>query len=787
MLENCQKSPSTKDRPLSRLLFLIIIAIITVAGTTQAWDYGDAVINELMWMGTSFHQTDEFFEIRNMTGTPVNFAATSWSIYREGTFLMRIDEGELPPHGLFLICRRDSTNSRIIGADMVSSFLVLTNSNTAYTLYAGASDAAPLLDVADDGVGLPMSGRFIFSENVYWSMERNDPPGDGEDPENWHTACRTRGFIPGSFERGTPGFPNYRNIPPLLLDSITIIPETITDDSVVIATAYGVTDPDSVTGRLIAIFDWLAGDSLLFTTVDSVAPFESEFDSSHSIPGMKHVVRVFVFDGMDSSDAFYSDTIRIHFEVRDIVINEVAWAGSNRSEQDEWIELKNRTDRAIDLSRSPIMLTIIDFDTLSILLDSGIVAPDGYFLVSHFAPPNELCAFAVEPDLYSIDLGISDSDFEISIHDFPGEISQFIDRVNNTGPAFAGDDNSVDSIKYSMSRKHLPGNGSEPGNWFTSEVMDHYKPHSLERGSPRGPNRRNTPPTLCWTGEEGFETGAFDPDTGTMDTFFFWCIKYTDLDNEQPEFIDVYFDWDLDSTWDSLETYCLYHVDPSDTDYTDGAIFRRWMHGLRPTDIGGLYSIRANDGNVISTLGIPALEGPIVEPTIRFTIFGREWRPEIVYGPPYDEPFIVTKTEEMPILYHSGDTPLEVGLVLSQPDIYTHSADTFHFSPGGWDFAESPDSVGLNVYALSSLIVPSLEAPLAADFNDVTEDVLIDEIRWFDGDTLGRLSDGLDNEIQPGERLRLAFRLDLPTSTAGFYSEWVHRITVTLYVRPVMP
>jgi hypothetical protein len=773
--------PRWADAGICRFLFCIVMLI---SATSYGWGYGDAVINELMWMGTSLHQTDEFIELRNMTGTAVNFSANPWSVYRQGEFMMMINEGILPPFGYFLICRRDSLSSRIVGANMISSFLVLTNSNTSYALYAGSSNSAPLLDIADDGVGIPFSGRFVWAENVFWSMERNDPPGEGNVASSWHVGCLQRGFVEGAIERGTPGFPNYRNIPPNPPDSIILHPHFVADDTIVTASAHGIFDPDSIPGEKIIVFNWLIDDSLIFAQIDSYPPYVSIYDSSRTSPGNILRVRAYVFDGTDSSTAAFSNPAPVHFEKGDLVINEIAWMGSNRSSNDKWIELFNNSNRSIDFARTPFYISISGTTSSELTLDSGIIPRGGYWLISTLEPSEPECAFEVSPDFRDIDLPITSSGFFIELHDFGGHL---IDKVDaSTGP-LSGENMPSDSVKYTMARKTPPGDGSISSSWFSSEVTSGYKTDALERGTPRSANVRNNPPRLEFAGDEGYIDNMFQPNIGNMDSFFWWRVKYIDLDNEPPDSICLLFDKNNDGVWQPNEVFPLYPENPSHMDFVGGAIYRRWIYGLKPSETGSPFSIRASDGKTISAYGIPAVNGPIIEPTLRFTIFGRSWSPDTIWGPPYEPPSVVSKAQEMPVLLHSGDTPLEVGLAITLPDIYEHSSDTFEYSPGGWIFAEHTDSAGINRYALSALFVPTLEAPSASDFNDDLEDLLIGEFRWFDGDTLGRLADSLDSIIWPKDRLRLAFKFDPPKKTAGFYSEWQHRITVTLRIRPALP
>ena len=62
---------------------------------------------------------------------------------------------------------------------------------------------------------------------------------------------------------------------------------------------------------------------------------------------------------------------------QNVFINEIAWMGSSTSANDEWIELFNSTQEAIDLSGWRIEA---EDGSPSILL-SGTIAPSGYFLL----------------------------------------------------------------------------------------------------------------------------------------------------------------------------------------------------------------------------------------------------------------------------------------------------------------------------------------------------------------------------------------------------------------------
>src|SRR3989338_8252749 len=60
-----------------------------------------------------------------------------------------------------------------------------------------------------------------------------------------------------------------------------------------------------------------------------------------------------------------------------VVVNEVAWAGSSDNSNDEWIELYNSTNQAVDLSG----WYIEDDGSTKYQIASGSVAAHGYFLI----------------------------------------------------------------------------------------------------------------------------------------------------------------------------------------------------------------------------------------------------------------------------------------------------------------------------------------------------------------------------------------------------------------------
>ena len=162
---------------------------------------GVVVINELMWMGSSVSIADEWIELRNLVDSSIDLSGWTLEGAGSGGDTLTIPDGmHLPARGYFLIANYSSTASKTmlsVEPDWVISALSLPNTKLQIIL---KDREGQVIDMADDGVGAPAAGD---SESKA-SMVRNDPPGDGTLPENWHTATESRGWKEEATEQGTP-------------------------------------------------------------------------------------------------------------------------------------------------------------------------------------------------------------------------------------------------------------------------------------------------------------------------------------------------------------------------------------------------------------------------------------------------------------------------------------------------------------------------------------------------------------------------------------------------------
>lgn len=183
-----------------------------------------------------------------------------------------------------------------------------------------------------------------------------------------------------------------------------------------------------------------------------------------------------------------------------VVINELAWAGSSASSQDEWIELKNTTQEEINLSGWQIQVDNPGTDyTITIPSESSsLIKSRGFFLIAKFKADNIKSALNVEADLNleGIGFGITNSSFIITLWNDAGD---------KTDEAWDG---STPEIGYrhsasgsaSIERCDVLADGRLPANWqqsIDSVNFDDLGSDIINYGTPGAENSVITePPTI---------------------------------------------------------------------------------------------------------------------------------------------------------------------------------------------------------------------------------------------------------------------------------------------------
>ncbi len=167
----------------------------------------------------------------------------------------------------------------------------------------------------------------------------------------------------------------------------------------------------------------------------------------------------------------------------DVVINELMWMGSSASGSDEWVELKNITNSTIDFSVNN--WSIYKNDSLMLVIDSGTLDPNSYFLISNYDADSASSVLDVTPDLVKTAISLSNSGAQYKLYDAADNAGSLIDAADDgTGAPLAGDNTN----KYSMERNSTSGNGTLAANWHTANKSVNFDLGAFEKGTPKAAN-----------------------------------------------------------------------------------------------------------------------------------------------------------------------------------------------------------------------------------------------------------------------------------------------------------
>jgi len=186
----------------------------------------------------------------------------------------------------------------------------------------------------------------------------------------------------------------------------------------------------------------------------------------------------------------------------DVVINEIMWGGSSEHELDEWIELRNTTDRKIDLTGWEIKSA--GPSDKSIIL-TGEIEPNGYYLITHFptdrvdgSSVKSAVKDSIDEDLIDKNLNLKDIGEQlILVNSFGMEI----DRTPEIGKdkEWAEGSGGPHGPWKSMERDSEPGDGDDKDNWYSSFCnSDEYWEDDDNYGTPKSEN----------SSEEDFDEGG---------------------------------------------------------------------------------------------------------------------------------------------------------------------------------------------------------------------------------------------------------------------------------------
>lgn len=186
---------------------------------------------------------------------------------------------------------------------------------------------------------------------------------------------------------------------------------------------------------------------------------------------------------------------------QDIIINELMWMGTSQDSGDEWIELRNMTDRQIDLSGWYLTKLSSAMEKPMFTFPPGTkIKPYGYLVVSEYDQPHS--ALKNQPDIVvgngatnDPNFSLSNTTLQISLYNNNDDL---IDQAWDGSPPSQGLYDPNSNRFYSLERTAIPGDGTDPLNWYTcidqQSSIDFFDGQGDERGTPGEKNRSENEP-----------------------------------------------------------------------------------------------------------------------------------------------------------------------------------------------------------------------------------------------------------------------------------------------------
>ncbi len=477
----------------------------------------------MAWAGTLASAYDEWIELHNPG--PERIHLEGWRLISQDGGLQVTLGGVLGPYGFFLLERTDDTTVADIAADQIYTGSLSNGGETLLLL----DPVGNRIDSANAGGGGWPAG---YSSSRA-SMERR---GGDDRPGNWATFPGTGGNghdAGGNPILGTPRQPNAIWYP-------TPAPTT------------AVAATPSATGT--------------FTPSPSASPTPSSTPTPPSAQPSPRPTAV---------------------RPRSVLINEVAWAGTLASANDEWIELHNPGPEPLPLQG----WTLSDGDDLHILL-TGTIPARGFFLLER--TDDHTIADLPADLIYHGSLRNSGECLEL--RDARGAL---VDTANADGGGWpAGDPVS----RASMERR---GGEDRGGNWATFNEYrgrGHDTAGNSIPGTPGGPNSIHFPtpvptwfpgkvvinevlirPHYDWEGKGGVTTGD----------------EFIELYNIGPRAVDL-SGWALDDV--EAGGSSPYELPPRVLRPGSYAVFFRSRTRIALNDTGDTVRLLAPDGRVVDQI-----------------------------------------------------------------------------------------------------------------------------------------------------------------------------------------
>ncbi|MFH1036839.1 MAG: lamin tail domain-containing protein [Patescibacteria group bacterium] len=417
------------------------------------------IINEVAWMGSVSSTYDEWIELKNVSTAGVSL--NRWQLIGvntgSGKNNIEVFFGKKDKINSFYLLER-SDDEAVVGipADKIFSGSI-NDSDFALRLF---DDKCRLIDEVAATPDWP-AGRKTGEKRT---AER------GED-SNWHDSFATSSFS-GLF--GTPREENSQmpKLPPVLemsTDSLSFKGEKdeIVPNQIITFTNSGGSDLNWSIDLNLIVWFLINGGILATGTIPASDSIDIEFSI---IPGLAEgdysATATVEIAGQNDSKSISAGLTIYQKTVKTVIINEIAWMGTEASSSQEWIEIYNNADADIDLRNWEIRKdgnAFILFNASSSTIGDTII-PARYYYILERKFSNFFETFPADfiYGNYSNTYAMRDTGNKIQLLD---DSDSLIDEIDCLDGWFAGS-NTI--LKQTMERIDPEMPGSDPFNWASS-------------------------------------------------------------------------------------------------------------------------------------------------------------------------------------------------------------------------------------------------------------------------------------------------------------------------------
>lgn len=166
----------------------------------------------------------------------------------------------------------------------------------------------------------------------------------------------------------------------------------------------------------------------------------------------------------------------------EVVISEIAWAGSSTSTADEWIEFTNISDHDVDVSG----WNLIGASTAPITFPAGsLIASHATFLIANYANTSTSSTLNSLAQVVTTMVSIPNDKLTITLTTAAGSL---VDSAGNGGASFAGKSggtgSTIDGRFRSMERRDFSIDGATKEAWIDADTSLGFKTSATDYGTP---------------------------------------------------------------------------------------------------------------------------------------------------------------------------------------------------------------------------------------------------------------------------------------------------------------